>query len=279
MPPIDRDDANRPSGTLALVQGTVDLKMPGHIIVRIQPVEESTIIGGSSTRLPAGSQDQGRLAVILHGVQGASRNQVVNLPDLVAVHVHLGRLAVLSLDRAERRVGHYRIDRFRRYIGLQSIAFANIESLSLQGFSAIRLKFVGNRILGFGPNQQHAVSGSRLVNFGVLVHSGQPVGKKGQRCWGRVRLILNARAGANIEVRLLTVQVYQLIEGSPRIAAFRHKIAGPAHHGKLEFFLSLFQSGIVGRLTVEVRNHLAQRVVVARHLAFADLIVEMIGER
>ena len=107
---IDDDHSHGPACTLAGVKITLHLEVPGHVVVRVQPVEENAVVRAQSTGRLVGPQDKNGAAVILHGGQRVRSNQVVNLADVVAVHLHLDGLAILSLDRAERRIGDDGID-------------------------------------------------------------------------------------------------------------------------------------------------------------------------
>ena len=183
---VDYDDVDRITGSLFLVQFTIDRKMIDDIEVVEQGFVKGSlrgcvVFGGSClvvALFPANDEDGS--STFRQGIQRFQGYGLIDFGRIQSQNIEVACIAGIVPDRSEGGIGDDDV-RCTGWGIAGCIFLCHGKSLFPETVGPIRIQFIDNGVFRTGGHQQGAVSGRRFIDDGLAVDTGQSAGQKGQR--------------------------------------------------------------------------------------------------
>ena len=217
------------------------------------------------------ADDEGGAAVVLHGLECFGRDDVIDLPQVVAVELRRRGLPV-HLVGSEGRIGddgiHGTGEDEPGVHGPECIAVADVrEAEGVKTLEPLRVQLVHPGPPRLRADQEHPVPCGGLVDR-PGAQARQLARQVRQRRRRGIGLVLQAGRCPDVQPRLREVQIPQGDEGSqergPCLPAGLDRGAGSQSDDDFDRLLPFLHPENVGRLAVDLSEHGLQLVVVLR---------------
>ena len=180
---VDYDEVDRITGSLLLVQFTIDRK----VIDDIEVVEQGfvkgslrgcVVFGGSGlvvALFPADDEDGS--STFRQGIQRFQGYGLIDFGRIQSQDIEVARISIIILDRSEWRIGDDNI-RCTGWGIAGCIFLCHGKSLFPETVGPIRIQFVDDGVFRTCGHQQGTIACRRFVNNRFTVDSGQSAGKE-----------------------------------------------------------------------------------------------------